>query len=80
MAEMVIRTVAGSGRNPTNPPPSFRAAFHKQVTGGGAFKALTKYTGNHFEYHDWSFSARRVLTGADERFAGLITVDIGSDR
>ena len=42
------------------------------MTEGGAFKALTKYTGNHSEYHDWSFSARRVLTRADESFAGLL--------
>ena len=42
------------------------------MTEGGAFKALTKYTGNHSEYHDWSFSARRVLARSDERFAGLL--------
>ena len=35
-------------------------------------KALTKYVGNPSEYHDWSFCARRVLTRADERFAGLL--------
>ena len=56
--------------HPTNPPPPLRAAFQKPVTEGAAFKALTKYTGNHPEYHDWSFSARRVLTRADKRFAG----------
>ena len=44
----------------------------KQVTEGGAFKALTKYVGNPSEYHPWSFSARRVLTRADVRFAGLV--------
>ena len=38
----------------------------------GAFKALTKYTGNHSEYHDWSFCPRRVLARADERFAGQL--------
>ena len=27
---------------------------------------------HHSEYHDCSFSARRVLTRADERFAGLL--------
>ena len=43
--------------------------FRNSVTECGAFKALTKYTG---EYHDWSFSARRVLLSADERFAGLL--------
>ena len=61
-----------AGANPTNPSPPSRAASQKQVTEGGAFKALTKYTGNNSEYHDWSFSARRVLTRADERFAGLL--------
>ena len=33
-------------------------------------KALTKYAGSDSEYHDGSFSARRVLAGADERCAG----------
>ena len=33
---------------------------------------LTQYVGNHSEYHDWSFCARRVLTRADERFAGRL--------
>ena len=42
------------------------------MTEGGAFKALTKYVGDPSEYHDWSFSARRVLTRGDERFAGLL--------
>ena len=42
------------------------------MTEGGPFKALAKYVGNPAEYHDWSFSARRVLTRADERFAGLL--------
>ena len=42
------------------------------TAGTGAFKALTKYVGNPSEYHDWAFSARRVLTRADERFAGLL--------
>ena len=28
--------------------------------------------GNHSEYHDWSSSARRVRTPADERFVGLL--------
>ena len=42
------------------------------MTEGGALKALTKYTGNHSEYHVWSFSARRVLTRADERLAELL--------
>ena len=70
VAEMVIQQLRTAGANPTNPPPAFRAAFQKQVTEGGAFKALTKYTGNHSEHHDWYFSARRVLSRADERFAG----------
>ena len=69
MADIVIQQLR---TNPTNPPPPFRAGFQKQVAEGGAWKALTKYTGNHSEYHDWSFSARRVLTRADERFAGLL--------
>ena len=42
------------------------------MTEGGAFKALTKYVGTPSEYLDWSLSARRVLTRADERFAGLL--------
>ena len=29
-------------------------------------------TGNPSEYHDWSFSARRVLARADERFGELL--------
>ena len=69
MAEIVIQQLRA---NPTNPPPPLRAAFQKPVTEGGAFKALAKYTGNHSEHHNWSFSARRVLTGADEKFAGLL--------
>ena len=55
VAEIVIQQLR---TNPTNPPPPFRAAFQKQVTEGGASKALTKYIGNHSEYHNWSFSAR----------------------
>ena len=71
VAEMVIQQLRAAGANPTNPSPPSRAASQKQVTEGGAFKALTKYTGNPSEYHDCSFSARRVLTRADERFSGL---------
>ena len=54
------------------PLPTLRAAFQKPMTEGGVFKALTKYTGNQSECHDWSFSARRVFAQADERFAGLL--------
>ena len=71
MAEVVIQQ-RRAAETPTNPPPQFGAASQKQVTEGGAFKSLTKYTGNTSEYHDWSFSARRVLTRADERFGGLL--------
>ena len=42
------------------------------MTEVGAFKALAKYVGNSSEYRDWSFSARRVLTRADEILAGLL--------
>ena len=52
VAEMVIQQLRAAGTNPTNPPPPFRAASQKQVTEGGALKALTKYTGNPSEYHD----------------------------
>ena len=55
-----------------NPSPPIRAAFQKPETEGGAFKALTKYTGKHSGHHDWFFSARRVLTRADERFAEVL--------
>ena len=68
MAEFVIQQLRA---NPTNPPPPLRA-FQKPVTEGGAFKALTKYTGNHSEYRGRSFSARRVPTRADERFAAPV--------
>ena len=68
----MIQQLRAARENPTNPPPPFRAAFLKPVTEGGAFKALTKYTWNQSEYHDASFSARRVLTRANERFAGLL--------
>ena len=44
VAEMVIQQLRAAGTNPTNPPPPFRAASQKQVTEGGAFKALTTYT------------------------------------
>ena len=80
VAEIVIQQLRAAGENPTNPPPPFCAAFQKQVTEGGALKALTKFTDNHSEYHDWPFSARRVLARADKRFAGLLAVDIGTDR
>ena len=69
VAEIVIQQLQA---NPTNPPPPLRAAFQKLVTEGGAVKVLTKYTGNHSECHDWPFSTRRVLSRADERFAGLL--------
>ena len=71
-AEVVVQQLRAAGAHPTNPSPPSRAASQKHVTEGGAFMALTKYTGNHSEYHDWSFSARRVLTRADEGFAGLL--------
>ena len=49
VAEIVIQQLR---TNPTNPPPPSRAAFQRQAT-EGAFKALTYYTGNHSEYHDF---------------------------
>ena len=69
VAEIVIQHLWA---NPTNLPAPLRATFQKRVSEGGAFKAVTKYTRNRFEYHDWLFSARRVLTRADGRFAGLL--------
>ena len=69
MVGLVIQQLRTAG---TDPPPPARGAPLKQATDGGSFKALTKYTGNPSEYHDWSFSARRVLTRADERFAGPV--------
>ena len=71
VAELVIQQWRTAG-TPTNPPPPTRGTSLKQVTEGGAFKALRKCTGNHSEYHDRSFSARRILIRADERFAGLL--------
>ena len=71
VAKVVIQQLWAAG-TPTNPPPPVRAASQKHVTEGGAFEALTKYTGDPSEYHDWFFSARRVLTRADERFGGLL--------
>ena len=79
VANVVIQQLRAAG-TPTNPPPPVRAASQKQVTEGGAFEALTKHTGNPCEYHDWFFSARRVLTRADERFGGLLQRDLGTDR
>ena len=78
VAEVMLQQIRTTG-SPTNPPPTTRGTSLKQVTEGGAFKALTKYVGNPSEYHDWSFSARRVLTRADERFAEA-TVDLGNHR
>ena len=69
VAERLIQQLRTTGANPPHPTRTF---LPRQVTEGGAFKALSKYTGNHSESHDWSFSARRVLTRADERFAGLL--------
>ena len=71
VADTVIQQLQATTANPTNPPPPSRTFLQRQVTEGGSFKALTKNTGNHSEYHDWSFSARRV-TRADDRFAGLL--------
>ena len=42
VAELVIQQLRTAG-TPTNPPPPTRGASLKQVTEGGAFKALTKY-------------------------------------
>ena len=70
VGEVVIRQLRAAG-TPTNPSPQPRTA-QKQLTEGGALKALTRYTGNPSEYHDCAFSARRVLTRADERFGGLL--------
>ena len=44
VAEVVIQQLRAA-ETPTNPPPQFRATSQKQMTEGGAFKALTKYTG-----------------------------------
>ena len=65
VAEKLIQQLRTTG---ANPPPPTRTFLPRQVTQGCAFKALSKYTENQSEYHDWSFSARR----ADERFAGLL--------
>ena len=46
VAEMLIQQLRAARANPPNPSPPIRAAPQKQVTEGGAFKALTKYTGN----------------------------------
>ena len=70
VAEVVIQQLRAAGTT-TNPSPQPRTA-QKQVTEGGAFKALTRYTGNPSEYHDLAFSARRVITRANERFGGLL--------
>ena len=61
VAELVIQQLRTAG-TPTNPPPPTRGTSQKQVTVGGAFKALSAI---------WALSAGRVLTRADERFAGL---------
>ena len=71
MAELVLQQLRTTGTL-TNPPPTTWGTSLKQVTEGGASKAVAKYMGNPSEYHDWSFSARRVLPRADERFAGLL--------
>ena len=55
VAEVVIQQLRAAG-TPTNLPPQPRTA-QKQVTEGGVSKALTRYTGNPSEYHDWAFSA-----------------------
>ena len=70
LAELLIQQLRTAG-TPTNPPPPTRGTSQKQVTEGGAFMALTKHVGTPSEYHDWAFGARRVLTRADEKFAGL---------
>ena len=72
VSEMVNQQLRTAGTTQTTSPSQSGAASLKPVTEGGAFKALTKYSGNHSEYHDWSFHARRVVTGVTERFAGLL--------
>ena len=71
VAEMVMQQLRVAG-TPTNPPAAVRAASQKQVSEGGAFKSLTTCAGNPSKCHDGSFSARRVLTRADQRLAGLL--------
>ena len=71
MAELMLQQLRTTGTL-MNPPPTTWGTSLKQVTEGGASKALAKYMGNPSEYHDWSFCARRVPTRADERFAGLL--------
>ena len=53
LAELVFQQLRAAGTW-TNPPPPARGFSQKQVTEGGAFKALTKYVGNPSEYHDWA--------------------------
>ena len=72
MAELVIQQLRATAANPTNPLPPYRDPLQKQVTESGVFKTLTKYTGNHSEYHDWSSRGRRVFTRTDEGYAGLL--------
>ena len=78
MADVVIQQLRA---NPTNPSPPLRAAFQKPVTEGCAFKALTKYTGNHSEY-----LPRLVLQcesspyKSGREICGTAAVDFGTDR
>ena len=60
VAELMLQQWRTTG-TPTNPPPISWCTSLKQVTEGGAFKTLSKYVGNPSEYHDWAFSAGRVM-------------------
>ena len=51
VAALMLRQMITTG-TPTNPPPISWCTSLKQVTEGGAFKTLSKYVGNHSEYHE----------------------------
>ena len=73
IAEGVISQLQAAAAGQTSQAtPQQRPASPKSVTDGGIFKALVKYSGEPAEHHDWSFSAKRVLAKADERFTGLV--------
>ena len=73
IAEGVISKLqAAAAAQTSQAAPQQRSTTPKSVTDGGIFKALGKYPGEPAEHHDWSFSAKRVLAKADERFTGLV--------
>ena len=62
-------SLLGASITPDSPGTAPRSRLTRRLVGGALGPTWLRAPS---EYHDWAFNARRVLTRADERFAGLL--------